>query len=100
MLNFNMIGPLISFWQSKQLPIDVAIIPYPQVVHNRNPVTSDRVPNFSLIGHLISSWQSKQLLVGVATTKPHPIPHPYLVNNAQLVMEKPHAKFQPDWSSE
>ena len=30
----------------------------------------------------------------VATIKPHPLTHPYLVNNVHLVAKEPHAKFQ------
>ena len=44
------------------------------------------MPNLSMIGPLISFLQPKQLPMGVTMTKPHPLAHPYVVNNAHSVI--------------
>ena len=36
--------------------------------------------------------------MGVVMTKPHPLPHLHMLNNAQTVPWKSHVKFQPGWS--
>ena len=43
--NFGLVGPIISFWQPKQIPVGVAnatphTLPHPYVVGNAHPVTS------------------------------------------------------------
>ena len=55
--NFNLSGPLITFWQSKQLPTDMAMVTTAQVLITVSRLLTDDVPNLNLIGHLISSWQ-------------------------------------------
>ena len=42
--NFGLVGPLISFWQPKQLPVSVAntkphTLPHPHVVNKAHPIT-------------------------------------------------------------
>ena len=53
--------------------------------------------NFGLFDPLISFCHKKNPMGG-ATTKPHPLTHPHVVNNAHPVACGPHAKFLPDRS--
>ena len=46
----------------------------------------------------ISFRQPKQLSGSVASTKPHTLPHPRVVNNAHPITWTPYAHFQPEWS--
>ena len=59
-------------------------------------VLGDHMPYLSLISPFISFWQPEQLFVGVAMTKPHPVSHTYVFNNAHPVTWRMHAKFMPD----
>ena len=53
--NFGLVGPSISFWHPKQVPVSVAnteprILPHPHVVNNAHLITWTPLPNFSVIG--------------------------------------------------
>ena len=49
MPNFNLIGPSISIWHLKQIPVGVAIAkPHLHVVSNAHPVTRTQHVKFQL----------------------------------------------------
>ena len=51
-LNFGLVGPLISFWYPKQVPVSVAntephILPHSHVVNNAHLITWAPLPNLA-----------------------------------------------------
>ena len=72
MRNFSRIGPLISIWQKKYLPIGgVMAKPHPYTVNNAHPVTWNHVSNFIMISPLISFWQHNFLWVWLRQNHTH-----------------------------
>ena len=101
--NFALVGPLISFWQPKQLSQDVANIkshtlPHAHVVCNAHPVTWTPYAKFQ------PYWSINEFLVGIMTSygcgndQTTPIDNAYVICNAHLVARKPNSKFQWVWS--
>ena len=67
MPNFSLIGLLISFWQTKQLPVGVVIEKHIYICFIMlTQLLGNHIPNLSMIGPLISFWQPKQFPAGVA----------------------------------
>ena len=87
--NFDLVVPAISFWQSKQLPMDVAnaeqhVLPHTHVYNNAHPVTWSPYAKFQ------PDWSINKCAAGIMTSygcgndQTIPIDTHHAINNAYL----------------